>query len=204
MRRLGAQQGFTLVELLVGVALTLVVFGGVLTVFDVFQRDNRYGELRNQTQDDARNTLDRLARELRNVAAPRTKIGGALEAAESYSVIFETVDASKASSGANAANAMRVRYCLNDSKPTEEVLWRQVKRWETAEPPAVPSSEKCPDPNGSHWDSSKRLVEHVVNRIGGQNRALFLYAPSSWSSVSQIISVEPTLYLDSAPGSRPG
>jgi hypothetical protein len=99
---------------------------------------------------------------------------------------------------------MRVRYCLDDSKPENEVLWRQYKRWETAEAPNVPTSTSCPDPSGSHWDGKQRLVERVVNDIGGQSRAVFVYGPKGASLVSEIVSVEPTLYLDPAPGSRPG
>src|SRR5258706_9539477 len=102
--RVRAQDGFTLIELLVGVALMVLVFGGVLAVFETFQRDSRYGQLRNEAQDNARNTIDRLARELRNVAAPESEAGGALEVAEPYAVTFETVDASKTSSGLNAKN----------------------------------------------------------------------------------------------------
>jgi Tfp pilus assembly protein PilV len=198
------QDGFTLVEVLVAMTLTMVIFAATLTLLDTFQRDTRYNTLRLETQDNARTAIDRLAREIRNVAAPTTKAAGALELAESYSVIFETVDASKTSSGSNTTNAMRVRYCLDDSNPANETLWRQYKRWESAEAPSVPSTTTCPDPNGSHWDGKQKLAEHVVNRIGGQTRAAFVYGPTGASLVSEIVSVEPTLYLDPAPGGHPG
>jgi prepilin-type N-terminal cleavage/methylation domain-containing protein len=205
MSRMRAQDGFTLIETIVAVALMAVVFGGVLTVLEVFQRDNRLNTVRSETQDEARTAIDRLARELRNVAAPSTKTAGALEIAESYSVTFETIDPTKtAATGSNATSAMRVRYCLDDSSPTNEVLWRQFKHWDTVEAPTVPTSTVCPDPSNAHWDGSAKLAEHIVNNIGGSSRLLFTYGPASATLVSQIVSIEPTLYLDPSPGSRPG
>jgi prepilin-type N-terminal cleavage/methylation domain-containing protein len=199
MTRVRASDGFTLVELLVTIALMLLVFGAILVVFETFQRDARYGQLRNETQDNARNALDRLSRELRNVAAPSTKAAGAVEAASANSLIFQTIDPSKAS----GASVLRVRYCLDDSKPENEVLWRQVK----AEPLGTPNvttlnGQSCP--GSGYWEAKSRLATHVVNRIGGQARAAFAFTPASWTSATQIVAVEPTLYLDPKPDTRPG
>lgn len=201
MSRAREEDGLTLVELIVTMALALVIFGATLAVLESFQNDNRVELQRNETQDNARTSIDRLVRELRNVAAPSTTEAGALELAEPYSVTFETIDASGQSK--NASEAMRVRYCLDDSEPTNEVLWKQVKRWSSSTP-AVPTATACPDLNGGDWDSSSQLVQHVVNRIGGQSRSLFTYGPASATLVSQITSVTSTLYIDLRPGSRPG
>jgi prepilin-type N-terminal cleavage/methylation domain-containing protein len=201
------QDGFTLVEVIVSIALATIVFGATLTMLDVFQRQNRYDTVRNETQDDARNAIDRLARELRNVAAPKylVELPGALEKAEPYSITFQTIDSLAAPNGSeNATNAMRVRYCLNDSTPTNEILWRQVKRWTSAKAPEPPSGTACPDNTAGAWDSSSRLTSHVSNRVGGQNRPVFVYGPKGWSETQQVVSVEPTLYLDLSPGGRPG
>src|SRR6476620_1431701 len=98
MSRVRGQEGFTMVEVIVAMAMMLVIFAATLTLLDTFQRDTRYDTLRNEAQDNARNALDRLAREIRNVAAPTTKTAGALERAEPYSVTFETIDASATTS----------------------------------------------------------------------------------------------------------
>jgi hypothetical protein len=193
-----------LIELVVATALAVVVFGATLTVLDVFQKDNSFEQQLHETQDNARNAIDRVARELRNVAAPSTTEAGALEQAEPYSLTFQTIESSRLPVGENLTNATRVRYCLDDSNPTNEILWRQVKHWETKTAPKVPSAASCPDLTASDWDTSAQLVQHVSNRIGGQDRALFAYGPAPATLVSQIISVEPSLFLNLHPGGRPG
>ncbi len=194
------EHGFTLVELLVAMALAMIVFGATLTAFDVFQTNNRFDLLRNEAQDNARNAIDRLARELRNVAAPKSEkeLPGALEIAEPYSITFQTISSSPLK-GANATNAMRVRYCLNDSTPSNEILYRQAQTWETEVAAALPSAknlEKCPDEAGD-FQSTTQLVRYITNKNGGQNRALFAFG--GVSEVSKIVTVEPTLYLNVNP-----
>jgi prepilin-type N-terminal cleavage/methylation domain-containing protein len=207
MSRLRAESGFTLIEVLVAMALSGIVFGATLTALEVFQRSNATDILRNEASDNARNAIDRLSRQLRNVAAPSTGYFGALEEAEPYSIAFQTIDNSKpAGESANATNAMRVRYCLDDSKPAAEVVWFQVKRWrtETASPAHAPSGTACPDLSAGDWESTQQLAGYVTNRNGGQNRPLFTYGPGSSLSVSQITTVEPHIYIDVRPGQEPG
>jgi prepilin-type N-terminal cleavage/methylation domain-containing protein len=198
------EDGFTLIELLVTMALALVVFGATLTVLDVFQGNNRRDQLRNETQDNARNTADSLTRQLRNVVAPTATYFGALEKAEPYSVIFQTVDTSRTPPAKNPANAMRVRYCLNDSTPTNEILWKQEQRWEIPEGPKLPTATACPDLVAGDWEKSSQVVQHVTNEIGGQNRPTFVYGPAGASEVAQIVSMETNLYVDLNPGQKPG
>ena len=197
------EDGFTLVESLVTMALALVVFGATLTMLDVFQSNNRRDQLRNETQDNARNTADNISRQLRNVVAPTATYFGALEKAEPYSVVFQTVDASRTPPAKNLANAMRVRYCLNDSTPTNEILWRQEQRWEAAAP-GLPSPTTCPDLVAGDWEKSTQVVQHVTNEIGGQNRPTFVYGPPGVTEVSQMVSMETNLYVDLNPGQKPG
>lgn len=202
-----AHDGFTAVELLVAMALGVGLFVATLTVLDAFQRDNRFNVLRNETQDNARTAVDRLARELRNVSAPSVKEAGALEQAKRYSLTFQTINSTPASKGeieGNATDAMRVRYCLNNTNPSDEVLWRETMHWKTELPPPLPTSNACPDLNVFDWEHSEQLVANITNRIGGQSRALFVYGPAGASLTSQITSVEPTIYTDLDPGGQPG
>jgi prepilin-type N-terminal cleavage/methylation domain-containing protein len=204
------ESGLTLIELLVAMAIATVVFGAVLTALDAFQSNNRFDLLRNEAQDNARNATDRLARELRNVAAPTTGSAGALEQVVTQteeekgkpaSVAFQTISSS-AQKGENTTGATRVRYCLNDSTPSNEILWRQVQTWESKIAPSIPSATSCP---AEGWTSGTQLVQHITNRNGGQNRPPFVYGPAGATEVSKITSVELKLYLDVNPSqSRPG
>jgi prepilin-type N-terminal cleavage/methylation domain-containing protein len=204
MTLIRSQQGFTLIELLVTMAIATIVFGATLSVLDVFQKDNRLDQQRLETQDNARNAIDRLARELRNVAAPSPSYLGALEVAEPNSLTFETIDSTHVWGGKNTANAIRVRYCLDDSKPSNEIVWRQVMSWtKTEEAPPLPTAKTCEPEHEPAWSSYTQLVQHVTNRIGGRTtRPFFTYGPTGVSEVSKIVSVEPALYLDVAPGTR--
>jgi prepilin-type N-terminal cleavage/methylation domain-containing protein len=209
------ESGFTLVELLVAMAMAVVVFGATLTALDFFQNHNRVDILRNEAQDYARNAVDRLAREIRNVAAPKgaVELPGALEQAEEYSIVFQTIDPT-AGKSENASHAMRVRYCLeyetnavDKTDPSHEILWRQVKRWTTAAAPALPpAGAPCPESLAEkHWESSSQLVQHLTNNQDSkQKRPLFVYGPLGWSEVSQIVTVEPNLFLNVNPGNHPG
>ncbi len=199
------ERGFTLVELLITMIVTTIVFGATLSVLDVFQSNNRFDQLRNENQDMARTSLDRVSRQLRNIVARTTSSGivpGALEQAEGYAITFQTIDTTKASSGENKANAMRVRYCLNDSNPENEILWEEVRRWEEKEAPELPSSTSCPDKTKGDWNSLTQVVQHITNRIGGQSRPLFTY---SAKETPEILSVETDLFINISPSqSRPG
>jgi prepilin-type N-terminal cleavage/methylation domain-containing protein len=195
-----AQHGFTLIEVLVAMALSTIIFGTTLSVLDVFQTNNRRDQLRNEVQDNARNAMDRLSRQLRNVAAPSSGAAGALLVTKNYSMIFDTIDSNSSFSwGANKAHMMMVRYCLNNSTNTNEVVWYQAKRWTTAEgPKEAPTTTGCPDVGG-YWESSSQLVQHVTNRIGGRLKPMFIY---SAATAPQTASVEVNMYLDVAPGQQ--
>jgi prepilin-type N-terminal cleavage/methylation domain-containing protein len=204
MIRSREEHGLTLIEMMVALVVSLIVFGATLSLLSVFQNGNSFAQKRNETQDNARTAVDRLARELRNVVAPTTASFGALEAAGAYSMTFQTVDPGQVAGGSNVTNAMRVRYCLDFSTPSNETVWRQVKRWTTATAPTLPTATACPDPSGGSWDSNSRAITNATNKNGGKDRALFVYGPTSVSLVAQIISVQTNVFLDSNPGHRPG
>jgi prepilin-type N-terminal cleavage/methylation domain-containing protein len=203
VRLLSKDDGFTLLEMLAAMSILIVVFGATLALLEVFQQDTRVHQLRNETQDNVRSTIDALARQLRNGAAPSTLTPGALEKAGNYSIVFQTLEPSTTGvKGENAYNAVRVRYCLNNAVPSNEVLWKQTETWATSSAPPLPTAGTCPDlPD---YETSSQVAQHIVNRIGGRKRPLFTYGPASWSSVSQITSVIPNIFIDLNPGEQPG
>jgi prepilin-type N-terminal cleavage/methylation domain-containing protein len=202
------ERGFTLIELLVTMAITTIVFGSTLSVLDVFQSNNRFDQLRNENQDTARTTLDRLSRQLRNVIARTTSEGavpGALEQAEPLAVTFQTVDTTKSASADNPTDAMRVRYCLDHSNPEDELLWEEVKRWPNEKEPLLPTSKSCPDRTSGDWNSLTQVVQHITNLNNGHtenDRPLFTY---SAKETPQILSVNADLFININPKqTRPG
>jgi prepilin-type N-terminal cleavage/methylation domain-containing protein len=204
MTRPGEHSGFTLIEVLVAMTLGGIIMGAVLGAFSNFQTQDHYDQVRNETQDSARSASDRLVHDLRNVAAPKATLPGAIERAEPYSIVFQTIDSSRPTAGKNTSDAMRVRYCLNDSNPANEAIWRQEQRWESAEEPAVPTSTACPDKPG--WEASTMLAQHVSNRIFApeEERPLFLYGPKSAKEVWQITAVTIDIFIDLSVGRHPG
>jgi prepilin-type N-terminal cleavage/methylation domain-containing protein len=209
MRSIGDERGLTLIELLITMAVTTIVFGATLSVLEVFQSNNRFDQLRNENQDMARTTVDRLSRQLRNIVARTTSSGavpGALEQAEDYAITFQTLDTTKPSSKGEF-HAMRVRYCLEDSNPEDEVLWEEVRRWEASQSePGVPASTACPDRTSGDWSSLAQVVDHLTNRIvkegKAQSRPVFTY---SAKETPEILSINTDLFIDITPKeTRPG
>jgi prepilin-type N-terminal cleavage/methylation domain-containing protein len=197
-----ADSGFTLLEVLVSMTIAVVVFGATLSVLDVFQRDNRLDNLRNEAQDSARTTIDALSRELRNGAAPSTLTPGALEKAGKYSIVFQTIEPTTKAlpeGDLNKTNAIRVRYCLNNSQPTNEIMWKQTLKWPTEKAPELPTVSTCPDPSTTDYETATQVAQHIVNR-NGRTTPLYTYLPFGWTSVTQITAVEPNIYIDVNPG----
>lgn len=204
MRRLGEERGFTIVELLVGMLMSLLVFSAVLSLLDTYQHQTKFADERNQVQDAARSTIDAMTRQLRNVAAESPTSAGALERNGPTDVVFQTVSTGSTFGGSNATNQMRVRYCLNTSNASNEVLWTQTETWTTATGPSIPTDSSCPD-DTSGWDNNpaypdRQLVTNITNDINGQSRALFTYAPIGATAPTEINFVEADLHLDVNPG----
>jgi prepilin-type N-terminal cleavage/methylation domain-containing protein len=151
MRR---QDGFTLIELLVAMALALIVFGATLTILESFMRQSAAATKRLDAQDQARLAVDRIVRDLRNVASPLTT-PKLLERATPYDVVFQTIGTPGGGSTGNVSGVERVRYCIpQDSSAgsaSQEELIAQTQTWTTSTPAADPWTSDptqtiaCPD-----------------------------------------------------------
>ena len=192
MTRLARQDGFTLIELLVGAMLMVIVMSATLGVLDNFRGIATRADKRVDLQDSARNTSRQLARSLRNVAAS-PDLPGVVERAESYDLVFRTVDSPQPSMGANSRNLKRLRYCLNTST-TNARLYEQTQRWTTAAAPAMPPAAACPAPG---WTATRLVADRVTNR-SKTGRPLWLYGQTA---SGQITSLKINLFM-SEPGAR--
>jgi prepilin-type N-terminal cleavage/methylation domain-containing protein len=145
------QDGFTMIELLVAMVLALVVFDATLTILDSFMRQSAAATKRFDAQDQARLAVDRIVRNLRNVASPLTT-PKLLERATPYDLVFQTIGTP---SGANASGVERVRYCVpqdtSSGSASQEELIAQTQTWTTSTPAADPWTSDptqtiaCPD-----------------------------------------------------------
>lgn len=173
MRALRRQDGFTLVELLVGMVISLIVFAATLTVLESYLRQSADAAKRLDAQDRARLAVDRIVRDLRNVSSPLTT-PKLLERATPYDLVFQTIGTP---SGANVSGIQRVRYCVpqdsSSGSASLEQLFAQVQTWATSTPAANPWTSDpsqtipCPDPTFTPTAGQPVytvLVQSVMNR----------------------------------------
>ena len=76
------ETGFTLIELLISMILVTVVMMATIQAFVSFNRNERVNRLQNESQDEARLTMERLTSQLRNLASPNDFSPKAVEKAE--------------------------------------------------------------------------------------------------------------------------
>jgi type II secretory pathway pseudopilin PulG len=195
MRRLQAQDGFTLVEVLVTSLLLIVVLGATLSAFESFGKVDRRTQAQNDAQQETRRMVDLLTRELRNLASPSTLNPQAVEKAEQYDLIYETVDPVKPTSSGNDRNLKRVRYCLAPSSGGSAAIWKQEQSWTSAVPPATPSTSTCPS---SAWPTQTKVTRDIVNREKGER--IFTYNDTV---LDRITSIQVQLFSDVDPTRRP-
>jgi type II secretory pathway pseudopilin PulG len=195
MSRLEGQDGFTLVEVLVTTLLMIVVLGATLSAFESFGRVDRRTQAQNDANQETRRMVDLLTRELRNLASPSTINPQAVERAEQYDLIYETVDPVKPSPSENDRNLKRVRYCLAPSSGGSASIWKQQQTWTSVVPPATPSSTTCPS---SSWPTQTRVTGDVVNREKGE--PIFKYNDTV---LDRITSVQVELFSDVDTNRRP-
>ncbi|HYI80082.1 MAG TPA: hypothetical protein VEW67_04405 [Thermoleophilaceae bacterium] len=173
---LAAEDGVTLVEMLVVLVLSVIVMGTTFTTFSQFEQTTGSSQRQNDAQDQVRVGLDGLARELRNLASPTDELPEAVVRAGAADMVFQSVSSSA---------TRRVRYCLQSGTRR---LWRQVQ----FAPFSVPSSS-CPD---VAWGSQRAAVEHVVNG----SRPVFSYNAVALTAITE---VGATLWADIDPATNP-
>jgi prepilin-type N-terminal cleavage/methylation domain-containing protein len=201
------ERGFTLVELLVSLSIMLVVFGGVMMAFSIFQRDTSNASARSNAVAQARLGADRMVGAMRNIASTKTS-PTLIERAKSYDLVFQTVGTP---SGSNVTGVQRVRYCVPDDtsagSPGQERLVAQTQTWTTATPPANPwpaatATIVCPDASAP----AVTLANYVTNRYKQRtDRPVFVYnggaAPASLGEITSVgidLFVNPTTTLAAA------
>ena len=189
MRQLGSEEGFTLVEVLIAAVLMIIVLGATLTALTSFQKNTATNQRQNDGQDEARRTLDLLARDLRNLASPVIERPEAVDRNGAQDLIFQSEGRGSVTATPNVRNTQRVRFCLDPAGR----LRRNVQTWESATPPDAPAATACP---GTGWNSSTVVAQNIVNGT----RPIFTYNSTVLQDITE---VSATLYVDVNPGQPP-
>jgi type II secretory pathway pseudopilin PulG len=191
MIRAREESGFTLVELLLVCTLMLVVLGATLTTFDSFQKNTDVNARQNDAQQEARRSIDYLARELRNLASPVEGDPKSVKRAEDDDLIVQSVAPIREAGSLNERNTQFVRFCYNAT--TSRVI-RQRLTWTDDVAPDYPSGSACPS---TGWEFTD-FAANVVNA----SRPVFTY---TWDGVdlTTITEVHSSLWVDVNPGNPP-
>ncbi|HEV2776667.1 MAG TPA: prepilin-type N-terminal cleavage/methylation domain-containing protein [Solirubrobacteraceae bacterium] len=197
-------RGFTLVELLTTIALSLIVLSAPLLTFNSLYQNSHDNNARLDAVEVARNSLDVQARQLRNLAK-RLNNTAVLDTVSSYDLIFQTSDPART----------WVRYCLDTTNspasPNQGRLWTQERSLvSTAASPVTPGMRSgCPS-SAAEWTTTQVVAEHVTNRSGGQERPLFQYrctvgtaCTSSLTTYDKIVHIGALTLIDTTPESGP-
>ena len=191
MTRAREESGFTLIELAIAATLSFILFAATLTVLTSLINQRNRAEQQAEVETQARLTVDRMARQLRNLASPADVITSVAVSTQPKSVdrnlssdlIFKDVAEDRPAGSLNSANVRRVRYCLQTTgaapglgftaSPARGVLWMQTQTWTTALPPAVPITTDCP---GTGWPETRLVADHMVNAAQTPARPVFRYS----------------------------
>lgn len=201
------ETGFTLVELLVAMMISTVIFGATLSVLTVILRQGRESDLQSEAQNTARQTIDRMTVSVRNALSAPSAAPATVERIGPYDMILQTVEPLQAASVGNPMNVKRVRYCLDATDPANASLIQQSQSWTTPTTPPLPAGTACP---ASGWDpgSTQTLAPNLTNVKGGQNRPVFECWPESTPGAcpqtSSIRSVRTSLVVDRDPANVRG
>jgi prepilin-type N-terminal cleavage/methylation domain-containing protein len=216
MKQIRGQEGFTLVELLVGMALSLVVLIATLNILDSYMHQSTINTQNNDAQNRARLAVDSVVWQLRNIASPISQ-PKLLERATPYDIVFQTIGQQLGGAAGNVSGDERVRYCVPTDtaagSATSEVLIRETQTWTTATAPASPWTSDptvtipCPDSPMPNGVSSFRLVNSLTNRYQGRtDRPAFYYNNGALdndsvaaSDLPQVTSVQVDLFVNPTP-----
>jgi prepilin-type N-terminal cleavage/methylation domain-containing protein len=186
MTRLRQQSGWTLIEMLVAMTLMLVVLSATLTTLDSGGQTRSTNERRNDAVEQARVSIDKIVRQLRNLASPSP----AIDRATATDFSFRTFDPTK----------RLVRYCLQTDNlgnltTTATNLIQMISTTDTPGDYNHCTLSPTVTPN---WNSRRVVAQNLVNHRTGTastNADVFSYNGSS-ANTATISNVRINLVID--------
>lgn len=193
------EAGFTLIELLISMILVTVVMMATIEAFVSFNHNERVNRIQNESQDEARLTMERLTSQLRNLASPNDFSPKSVEKAEPNDIVFLTVDAVKPIGSLNARNIKRVRYCIGNVSGGKAPLIKQEQTWQVQNPPPPFSTAGCPN---ASWGNSVEVAQDIVNTAQSPTVPVFSYEPGP-APLDGITAIHADFMVDWNPGKSP-
>ena len=193
------EAGFTLIELMLSMAMVTVVMMATIQAFVSFNKNERVDRMQNESQDEARLTMERLTSQLRNLASPNDFSPKSVEKAEPYDIVFLTVDAIKPVGSLNARNIKRVRYCVGTVSGGKASLFKQQQTWNVQTPPPSFSTAGCPN---NTWGNSVEIAQDIVNTAQATPVPVFTYDPGP-APLDGINAIHADFMVDWNPGKSP-
>jgi len=155
------ESGFTLVELLVAMSLTVIVLFAILSVLDTFTSNAARQTKITAANEQVRVSMDRIVRDLRQAAT--------VEVASPNDLVYTVVDAATA--------VRRERVCVD----TSSRLWRSSVTTATAPATAIAAGTTCPTPSSGAFQISPLLSANTTT-----SNPLFTYDSATAAGVRNI------------------
>jgi len=184
------EQGMTLIELLLVMALSLVILSATLVTFTTLVKNTHDNDARIDAAETARTALDRQARQLRNLA--KRVNAPVIDRIGDDDFIFQTA----------APERTWVRYCLDTTSAPASP--ERGRLWEASSASSTLTSAMggpCP---GTGWAASTAVADFVTNMRTAPGRPIFSYTctgaatacTASPGTYDQIVNVGAELMID--------
>jgi len=168
-RLIAGQDGFSLIELLVGMVVAGIVFGAAVTALTGFLQQTSRASSRVQSQDAARRSVDRLAVGLRSAMSAGVGSGQPIVSRSDYDLGF-LAPSTTASLTGNPKGLVHTRYCLDATTASNAGLWVQTAPYNQTTLASPPATAGCPS---TSWATTDLVASNVVNRALSPARPVF-------------------------------
>ena len=212
--RLRDERGMTIIEVLVAMTLATIVFAATLQTFNAINGQHNRELSANDAQDQARTAIDRMMRDLRNLASPTDfalasgTLPNSVDKNSKYDLVFKSVQDGSAATSTNPTGVRRVRYCLGTTAGNTNKVYQQIEPAANFNPSALTAADTsaCPATGGRWVGTPKIVINNVTNTLGGLDRPLFTYSADGKllaydvaTDLPDTTRVEANLYVDPTP-----
>lgn len=185
-----------LTELLIACVMTVAVLGTAVGVFAKFANEQSRTERQGRAEDAARQALDRISGDLRSAMSDGTSGTQPIEVHTSTNLVYLAPSAS-ASLTNNPRGLVHIRYCLDTTDTTNEVLWYQNVGYDSQTRPTPPTGTTCPLPS---YTTSIAVASFIVNQIQSPVQAFFTTPTDSSGNVTDVYM---RAFVDTDPTKQP-